>query len=64
MLSHSKDTATTCGDTRLQARPRAFLHQFPDPPERNPSQFKQESGGRCLLTVVVFIRHENDFFYT
>lgn len=36
----------------------------PDLPDRNPSQFKQEPGGRRLLTVVVFIGHENNLFYT
>lgn len=30
--------------------------------ECNPSQFKQEPSGHCLLAVVVFIQHENNSF--
>lgn len=36
----------------------------PDLPERNPSQLKQEPSSRRLLAVVVFIRHEDNLFYT
>lgn len=32
--------------------------------ERNPSQFKQKPSSRRLLAVMVFIRHENNLFYT
>lgn len=41
-----------------------FPPRSPNLPERNPSHFKHEPCCCCLITVMVFIRHKNNFFYT
>lgn len=43
---------------------RLPLPSSSDLPEGNPSHIKQEPGSGCLIAIMVFIRHENNFFDT
>lgn len=47
-----------------QAFPKAFSPSGSHSPEGDPGHFKQEPRSCCLIAVVVFIRHEDNFFYT
>ena len=46
------------------AFPSAFSPGVPHSPEGDPGHFKHEPRSCCLIAVVVFIRHEDNFFYT